>query len=723
MGERNRRRATLLAAFALYPVLPNAAAAGESVCDPEPETEVVLRQLRQIDETCNEVDRCRQQKGKVLEQALARRQWDVFLHREHQDLLRPRPQDSAKAVGEFVERYESRKRREPGRPLWLYLFGRALLLARREARPELFERALEHDSGFAWAHMALVSVYVGNPTFEDAAKGQKHIDAFVRLCPDSPEIYASMADDTPFERTGLAGLRALLERRPDTRTLPYFEKLWRAEFRVTPPGEHETVRARVRADIEHLRASSLQEKPEWWETAALAHQLVGDEAGRLAVEREMVARFPCRDKAAWLRQDHWDREHPEPEAPEGRAAQTRSWYEAASAWAKECPETFAYLWARFTSATLLEGLPNEELSTIVGDLLVSWERSNRQGPSPYFTAARALLERGLWLERIDELSRKGLEEAEASRARSAASPGLSSASLAQIEKGYQRSEWQAHALRAHSALERKESAGVARLLVTMEALLDKLHPTQDDARGYKRWYRSARGDYWALKAKLAVAQGRHPDAFAFYRKALPDRPEDAALREAARRLWTQTGGTEEGWSAWAVDEGGRYFEAAAGVRDWEATMRPVPDFDLRDVSGRKWTRADVAGRATFVNVWTTWCGPCLLELPYIQKLHERLKDRADVVLLTLNVDDNPGVVGPYLEQNSYCFPALLAADWFQENRADRSIPQNWLVDPAGVVRFEQVGFAPNEGARWVEDVLARITDLAKSKPGTDPPER
>ena len=57
-----------------------------------------------------------------------------------------------------------------------------------------------------------------------------------------------------------------------------------------------------------------------------------------------------------------------------------------------------------------------------------------------------------------------------------------------------------------------------------------------------------------------------------------------------------------------------------------------------------------------MNLWATWCGWCLRELPTLQNMHNELKDRADIQVITLNMDENPGLIEPFMAKHSYSFP-------------------------------------------------------------------
>lgn len=78
-------------------------------------------------------------------------------------------------------------------------------------------------------------------------------------------------------------------------------------------------------------------------------------------------------------------------------------------------------------------------------------------------------------------------------------------------------------------------------------------------------------------------------------------------------------------------------------------------------------------------------------MPRLQNLIEQYKDRKDVVFLSLNLDDNPGVIGPIMAEQKLTFTVLPAYSYVNEALKIEVIPQNWIVGPDGIIRLKGIG--------------------------------
>ncbi len=78
-------------------------------------------------------------------------------------------------------------------------------------------------------------------------------------------------------------------------------------------------------------------------------------------------------------------------------------------------------------------------------------------------------------------------------------------------------------------------------------------------------------------------------------------------------------------------------------------------------------------------------------MPRLQKLVEQYKDQKDIVFLSLNMDDNPGLAGPFVEEKKLTLTVLPAYSYATDMLKIEVIPQNWIVGPDGVIRLKAIG--------------------------------
>ncbi len=89
--------------------------------------------------------------------------------------------------------------------------------------------------------------------------------------------------------------------------------------------------------------------------------------------------------------------------------------------------------------------------------------------------------------------------------------------------------------------------------------------------------------------------------------------------------------------------------------------KPAIDFNLEDLSGKKYKLSDFKGKIVFINFWATWCVPCIEEMPGMQKLYNKMQGK-DFVMLVINSGESKEAVQAFMDKNKFSFPVLLDPD-------------------------------------------------------------
>jgi peroxiredoxin len=85
---------------------------------------------------------------------------------------------------------------------------------------------------------------------------------------------------------------------------------------------------------------------------------------------------------------------------------------------------------------------------------------------------------------------------------------------------------------------------------------------------------------------------------------------------------------------------------------------PAPDFTLQDLGGNDVTLSSFRGQVVLINFWATWCEPCRVEMPALQRRYDALKDQGFVVL-AVNLDEPITEVSAFANAYGLTFPVLL----------------------------------------------------------------
>ena len=124
------------------------------------------------------------------------------------------------------------------------------------------------------------------------------------------------------------------------------------------------------------------------------------------------------------------------------------------------------------------------------------------------------------------------------------------------------------------------------------------------------------------------------------------------------------------------------FAAAMTKLETDDAVRQKADFTLNDLQGKPWHLQDLRGKVVLVNFWATWCPPCRKEMPDLNALYNRFKDRGFVVVAIS--DEEATKVAPFIEERKIDYPILLdpgrkVNDLFQVE----GIPKSFVYDRSG----------------------------------------
>jgi len=119
----------------------------------------------------------------------------------------------------------------------------------------------------------------------------------------------------------------------------------------------------------------------------------------------------------------------------------------------------------------------------------------------------------------------------------------------------------------------------------------------------------------------------------------------------------------------------------------------APAFELQNMDEEKVHLSDYKGKVVLINFWATWCPPCVREMPSMERLYRKFKDRPFAVLALNQMEDEDQVFAftGQLEIDP-TFTLLFDRDSRVANQYGiRGLPTTYLIDKKGMVRYRAIG--------------------------------
>lgn len=135
----------------------------------------------------------------------------------------------------------------------------------------------------------------------------------------------------------------------------------------------------------------------------------------------------------------------------------------------------------------------------------------------------------------------------------------------------------------------------------------------------------------------------------------------------------------------------------------------APNFTLKSVDGKTYQLNQLRGRVVLVNFWATWCKPCIVEMPSMQKAYKQLR-KNNVEMLAISIDTNENEIQGFLKnqlQQHLDFPIFFDKDKAVSTLfGTYQVPETYVIDKTGRITDKVLGIR-----EWDESMTTNYLKL------------
>ena len=159
--------------------------------------------------------------------------------------------------------------------------------------------------------------------------------------------------------------------------------------------------------------------------------------------------------------------------------------------------------------------------------------------------------------------------------------------------------------------------------------------------------------------------------------------------------------------------------SAAEQSEFESTLtkvgQQVPEIAWVTLDGQKFDAKILSGKVVLINFFATWCGPCMQEMPHLQKeVFQKFKDK-NFVMVAIGREHNDAELKDFRKKREFTIP--IAADPERKiygRFATQYIPRNYVIAADGKIAFQSVGYTEPEFKQML-DVIDKELKKAGGK--------
>jgi thiol-disulfide isomerase/thioredoxin len=115
------------------------------------------------------------------------------------------------------------------------------------------------------------------------------------------------------------------------------------------------------------------------------------------------------------------------------------------------------------------------------------------------------------------------------------------------------------------------------------------------------------------------------------------------------------------------------------------------DLKLTGFDGKQTSLSDFKGKTIFLNFWASWCPPCRAEMPTIQSIYNKMKNKPDLVFVLVSLDEDTTKAKIFIKKEGFNFPVYFINGYLPQIYDTGTIPSTFIISKEGTIAAKRVG--------------------------------
>jgi len=122
----------------------------------------------------------------------------------------------------------------------------------------------------------------------------------------------------------------------------------------------------------------------------------------------------------------------------------------------------------------------------------------------------------------------------------------------------------------------------------------------------------------------------------------------------------------------------------------------VPDFKLNDLNGKAFSSSQFRGNVVLLDLWATWCEPCVADIPMLNRLHEKFGNKGLKVVGIAVESGWAKDIKPHVAKLGIKYPVLVGTDKIVERYGMIGFPTTYMIGRDGKLVKKYLGTPPDQ---------------------------